>query len=169
MESEAIIGIATAIMCAASAITVATGHAEASEKLYLVACEYLQIDPAKVYDLDVIKKRIVFVRTQWTESDGIKQVKKLIKTLKWFEKNYIRLATKGYLNHNFANKFEKLVNKGKLTIHEGSVNETYVKCELCQKNYEYYSKSPKKRAILVICVLAAVISAFSAIVILIQK
>ena len=161
MDSGTIATIASAIAAAAGAGAVVA--AENSEKKYLIACEYLQINPAKVYDLEFIKERIEMVCAHWSKSDEIKQVEKLNKTLKWFEKNYIRLATKGFSNQDFANKFEKLANKGKLIIHEGSVNETYVKCDLCQKNYDFYSR--KKSAIFVISVLSVVICVLSAIIV----
>ena len=158
MDSGTIATIAGLIAAAAPAVAIV---AEAmSEKKYLIACEYLQIDPAKVYDLDFIKARIEIACAHWSKSD---EMKKLNKTLQWFEKNYISLTKKGFLNQDYANKFEKLANKGKLKIHEGSVNETYAKCDLCQKNYEYYSR--KKRTLYVLCVVSAIICVLSAIIV----
>jgi len=163
MDSGTIAAIAGLIAGAAPAVAIV--FEAMSEKKYLIACEYLQIDPAKVYDLEFIKKRIEFVRVQWSVSDGIENVEKLNKTLQWFEKDYISLTKKGFFNQDYANKFEKLVTKGKLKIHEGSVNETYAKCDLCQKNYEYYSR--KNRAVYVICIVSAVICVLSAIIVVI--
>ena len=126
-------------------------------KKYLIACEYLQIDPAKVYDLDFLITRIEIVRTHWSKSDEIKQVKKLYKRLKWFEKKYLRLVKKGFGNYNFANECEIVVNKGKIKIHEGTVNDTYVKCELSQKNYDFYLRYVKKLVFIVFGVLLVII------------
>jgi hypothetical protein len=148
MENGAIAAIAGLIGGGATAVAVVVESM--SVKNYLIACEYLQIDPAKVFDLDFIKARIEIVCAHWSKSDEVKQVEKLNKTLKWFEKNYVKLAMKGFSNQNYSNKFEKLANKGELIIHEGSVNETYVKGELCQTNYDFYSGKVKRQAYILI-------------------
>jgi hypothetical protein len=134
-----------------SAATAAAAIAENFRK-YLIACEYLQIDPAKIYDVDFIRKRIETVRIQWDKTYEYNQIKKLNKILKWFEKNYVRLVKRGFFGYNFANKCEKLVSKGKLILHEGSVRETYVRGDLSQTNYDYYSRNDKKIALIVIAV-----------------
>ena len=135
----------------------AAGAVEDYFKKYLIACEYLQIDPTKVYELEFIKQRIVTVRSQWFESDGIAQVKKLNKRLNWFENNYLKLAKKGFWNYGFTERSEKLSNKGKLKIHEGSVHDTYVKCELSQKNYDFYSRNHTMYFLIVIGILLAIL------------
>ena len=129
-------------------------------KKYLIACEYLQIEPAKVYGLDFIKTRIENVRSHWNELDEVKELKKLNKRLKWLEKNYFRVTKEGFSIYKFAKKCDKFVHNGKLKIHEGSVNETYVKCELSQKNYDFYSKNKKRRALIVIGVIFGIVLFF---------
>ena len=119
-------------------------------KKYLLACEYLQIEPAKVYESDFIKTRIEIVRSQWSELDGFEEFKKLNKSLKWFEKHYYKMTKNGFSIFKFAKTCDKLVHKGKLIIHEGSVNESYVKCKLSQNNYDSYSRHVKRNAIIVI-------------------
>ena len=126
-------------------------------KKYLIACEYLQIDPAKACELDFIKTRIEIVRSHWNESNKVEDLKKLNKSLKWLEKKYVRVTKKGFTIYNFTKKCDKLVRKGKLIIHEGSVNETYVKCELSQKNYDFYSKNKKRNAFIILGVMLVII------------
>ena len=125
-------------------------------KKYLIACEYLQIDPAKVYELDFIKTRIEIVRSYWSELSEIENIKKLNKSLKWLEKNYNRITRKGFSIYKFAEKCDKLVHKGKLKIHEETVNETYVKCELSKKNYDFYSIYKKRNALIVIGIMLVI-------------
>jgi len=121
-------------------------------KKYLIACEYLQIDPAKVFELNFIKTRIENVRSHWNDFGEIEELKKLNKNLKWLENNYFKVTKEGFSIYKFAKECDKLVRKGKLKIHEGSVNETYVKCELSQKNYDFYSRNLKRNALIVISV-----------------
>jgi len=129
---------------------------------YLITCEYLQIDPCKVHDLDFIRARIETVRSHWTESEDVIQTKKLEKSLKWFEKNYNKLAKRGFRSLNFASKCEKLVKKGSLIIHEGTVNDIYVKCDLSKKNYDSYHKrrvtaKDKKRVLIVVGIIFLIV------------
>ena len=124
-------------------------------KRYLIACEYLQIEPNKVHELEYIKSRIETVRSQWNVSDGAEELKKLDKSLKWLINNYIRVTRNGFSIYKFVKRCDKLVHKGKLMIHEGSVNETYVKCRLSQINYDFYSKNIKRNVFIAICVILA--------------
>ena len=129
---------------------------EANFRKYLIACEYLQIEPAKVYELDFIKTRIEIVRSHWGEFSEIEELKKLNKSLNWLEKNYNRVTRKGFSIYKFAKRCDKLIHKGKLKIHEGTVNETYVKREISRKNYDFYSRNKKRNALIVIGVVIVI-------------
>ena len=48
---------------------------------YLVACEYLQIDPTKAYSYEFIDERIECVLSQWNEDDGTDALTSLRSTL----------------------------------------------------------------------------------------
>ena len=135
--------------------TTAIAVREANFRKYLIACEYLQIDPGKVHESDFIKTRIETVRSQWGEPSEIEKLKKLNKSLKWLEKKYFKVTKKRF--YNFAKRCDKLVHKEKLKIHDGSINETYVKCDLSQKNYDFYSRNVKKRAFIIIGVVLVII------------
>jgi hypothetical protein len=150
---------------AASTAAIIAANAESFKK-YLITCEYLQIDPTKVYDLDFIKTRIETVRVHWTKSDEIKQVAKLNKSLKWFEKNYLRLAKKGFWSYGFANQCEKHIQKGRLKIHEGSVNDTYILSKLTQNNYDFYSRNDKKHAFIVLGIFLIIILSVALVILL---
>ena len=76
MDSGTISTIAGLIAAAAPAVAIVAESM--SEKKYLIACEYLQINPTKVYDFDFIKARIELVCTHWSKSN---EMKKLDKTL----------------------------------------------------------------------------------------
>ena len=147
------------------AVAVAIIVREVQFKKYLLSCEYLQIDPAKVYDLDFIKNRIEILRSHWIE---LNEIEKLNENLKWFEKNYLRLTKKGFRNYNFASRCEKLVTKGKLRVDEISVSDVYVKRELSQKNYDFYSRNKRKRAPVVFAILLVIIILLTLIVLSLQ-
>ena len=123
---------------------------EADFKKYLIACEYLQIEPAKVYELDYIKNRIEIVRSHWNELDKVEEIKKLNQSLDWLEKNYVRVTKKDFSTYGFAKECDILAQKGELIIHEGSINETYVKCELSQKNHDFYSRNDERNGLIAI-------------------
>ena len=113
---------------------------------YLTACEYLQIDPAKAYDIRFIRERSELVISQWGPSDDPRSVKKLQKILKWFVKHYDYLTRGGMLGQIFAERSADLVKKGKLNIQFGTVNDNYFKKELRQDNYDGYAKAQNRIA-----------------------
>jgi len=46
-------------------------------KNYLIACEYLQMDPSKVYDVDTIRQRMENVLSQWGHGDDPDDVREI--------------------------------------------------------------------------------------------
>jgi len=114
---------------------------------YVVACEYLQIDPSKVYDLDLIKERVEHVLSQWGPSDDPKTLKKLRKSLDWLVKRYEYLTRGGILGMDHAGKCDALIKNGKMVIQFGTVNKNYMKKELRQDNYNSYAKDQNKLAL----------------------
>lgn len=114
-------------------------------KRYVIACEYLQIDPSKTSGKEFIGQRIDYVFSQWSEQDDAKQFRKLEKSLKWFKKYYDKLVgAKILTGYNFANRSAKEISKGKMTLHAGTVNAEYQKRELAQTNYDskkWYDKA----------------------------
>lgn len=115
-------------------------------KKFLIACEYMQIDPSKIHNQDFISQRIGVVLSQWDEKyDDPKDVKKINKLLKWFDKNYTWLIGKWYL---FARRCERMMAKGQLTLAEGTVVSDYHKTQLTDQNYKTYYKVYSKQALI---------------------
>ena len=104
-------------------------------KRYIVACEYLQVDPSKIYEKEFIDQRTDYILSQWSEEDDAKQLKKLEKSLKWFKKSYDKLVSTKQTDFNFANRCAKEIVKGKMKLHDETVNADYQKKELTQINY----------------------------------
>ena len=132
---------------------------------YMLACEYMQIDPSKVHDLYLIKERAELVLSQWGPTDDPKTLRKLRKTLDWFVKRYEYLTRGGILGQDFAGKCDALVKKGKMSIQFGTVNERYTKRELRQDNYNSYAKDQNKIALF--ATLAAVLIVGAVIVLMV--
>ena len=109
---------------------------EDTYKKYVIACEYLQIDPSKVYEKEFIDRQVESVLSQWSEQDGEKQFKRLQKSLNWFKKSYTKLIGIKWTQFNFSSRCAKEIAKGKMTLHEGTVNDEYLKKELTQINYD---------------------------------
>ena len=112
-------------------------------KRYLIACEYLQIDPSKIYVQEFIDRRADYALSLWSEQDDSKQLKKLGKILKWFKKNYGKLISEKWTGYKFADRAAKEIAKGKFTLHPETVNAEYQKRELTQTNYDskkWYNK-----------------------------
>jgi len=120
---------------------------EENFRKYMVACEYLQIDPSKVHDIVFVKERAELVLSKWGSTDDPGSVKKLRKNLNWFVKQYESLTRGGLLGEDLANKCEMLVKKGKMSIQFGTINKEYVKRELRQDNYDSYAKVQNKIAL----------------------
>ena len=110
---------------------------------YLISCEYLQIDPSKVYEWDFVQNRIEILRNHFDKSGDTKRMNEL---LNWFEEYY----PNDPWGYNFIKKSAKLVRKGKLIIHEGTVSETFVVSELTQKNCDHFSRNDMKVALILI-------------------
>ena len=113
-------------------------------KRYVIACEYLQIDPSKTYEKEFVDQRVEYALSQWSEQDDAKQLKKLEKSLKWFKKSYNKLVSAKLTDFNFANRCAKEISKGKMKLHGETVNAVYQKREPAQTNYDskkWYDKA----------------------------
>jgi len=141
---------------------------EENFRRYMTACEYLQIDPTKVHDIEFIKERVELVLSKWGPSDDPKSVKKLRKSLKWFVKHYEHLTRGGILGEDVTNKCDTLIKKGKMSIQFGTVNKNYVKRELRQDNYDSYAKVQNRIALFAVAAAVLVIAAVITLVMVFQ-
>jgi hypothetical protein len=118
-------------------------------KQYLIACEYLQIDPSVVYELEFISRRAESALAQWNASDDQKLLKAFAKSMKYFVKNY-----NGWMSywHRFAKKCDELIKKEQLKIFSGTVNAEYQKKELTRMNYDFYAKKQDEAALIALAV-----------------
>jgi hypothetical protein len=108
-------------------------------KDYLIACEYLQIDPTQKYAPEFINDRADTALTLWNEADFYYwQFRKIIL---WLKENY---KTCVGFRYGFARKAKKSTAKKRLVIHTGTVAAKYEKKPPTQANYDGYEKAQDK-------------------------
>jgi len=139
---------------------------EENFKRYMAACEYLQIDPAKVHDIKFINERTELVLLQWNEDDDPRSVKRLRKDLNWFVKQYEYLTRGGLLGQDLAGKCDMLIKKGKLSIQFGTISKDYAKKEPQHLNYDSYAKAQNRIALFAVAATVLVIGAVIALVVI---
>jgi hypothetical protein len=130
---------------------------EGSFRRYIIVCEYMQIDPSTVYDSRFIKERAESILSQWGAGDDPISGKKIRKEIAWIYDQYDYLTKSGLLGHDYAGRSAELIRRGKLTLHEGTVNEGYVKKELRHENYDVYANARTKMVLFSIIIAAAII------------
>jgi hypothetical protein len=126
-------------------------------KQYLIACEYLQIDPSVVYELEFISRRAESALARWNASDDQKSFKALAKSMKYFVKNYNGWTGRW---HRFAKRCDELIKKEQLKIFSGTVNAEYQKKELTRMNYDFYAKKQDKAALIGLAIGAGLVILF---------
>jgi len=112
-------------------------------KRYLIVCEYMQIDPCTVYDAGYIEERAVHILSQWDNGDAA-TADMLAKELRWFAKEYGRLAGKGFMKRDFAYRCSLFIKKKYLSIYPGTVSKEYRKKELRHINYDSYRNATNR-------------------------
>jgi hypothetical protein len=129
---------------------------ESNFRKYLTACEYLQIDPAVAYESRLIKERADLVLSQGNDGDaGYEELHKIVT---WFVRHFERLTDVSMFGNKFAARCDRMVKMGKLKIHAGTVNGTYVKKELRHDNYDAYAKIQSKVVWFAVAMAAAIIT-----------
>jgi hypothetical protein len=126
---------------------------------HVVACEYLQIDPSKAYDIEFIRSRTHNVLSQWTDGGDPALTEEMRRTLERYLKAMSAGAHGTHAAKNvfcgtvikamtpsetFAERCVKLTAEGRMRTLPGTVSETYVKKDLGHENFDYYmSKLPR--------------------------
>jgi hypothetical protein len=103
------------------------------------------MDPCNVRDAEFVEQRAEHVLSQWNEDDDPGSLETLRNELKWFVKEYVKLADKGFLKRDFANRCRIFLKKDYLKIHPGTVRKEYLKKELQHLNCDFYADLLSKK------------------------
>ena len=126
-------------------------------KKYLIACEYLQIDPSHYYSVDFVRKRVDYALSKWDYNNlGYKKFKR---NVIWLKRNYKYCAGLWY---GFVKKSEKYVRKGKLIVHSYTITREYTNRPLSQMNYDYYIKKERRLTWITVIIIVLILAAFFA-------
>jgi len=129
-------------------------------KLYLIACEYLQIDPSWEYSIDFIYGRADYAISLWNKNEaGCIEFKEKVL---WLAFNYEKCA--GW--YGFVKKSQKAVDKGRLIIHPRTISRGYYKRPLSQINYDFYAKEQNKIGCIAFIIMIPIIVLFTIIMLL---
>ena len=124
-------------------------------KRFLIACEYLQIDPSHSYPIDYVRDRVNYALSCWSGNEA--EYRKFRKNVVWLRRNYRACAGIWY---GFVKKSKKLTNKGHLVVHFLTVSGEYSKQPLTQTNYDFYAKNQNKFTIIALAIMIPVFAAF---------
>ncbi|MDR3263411.1 MAG: hypothetical protein LBT30_03790 [Clostridiales bacterium] len=126
-------------------------------KRYLIACEYLQIDPTFEYSVEDINNRIKFALSQWAAEENQNDYKKFRKTLLWLLKSYKYCVGWWY---GFVKKSKKLLDKGQLIINIDTVSLEYIKKPIEQTNYDFYANKQNKMTLILLAIIVPILIIF---------